>query len=124
VPSIRARIEINHGNGAKALELLKQAAPYYNGWAEIRTLHGQAFLANHQPQEAEKILQSVLVMQHDSFQDPNAWLAQLYLGRAYAMEGNTAQARTAYQDFLAIWKDADSDLPLLTAAKAEYAKLQ
>jgi len=122
-PTVHARIEVNHGNGAKALELLKTAVPYYNASAEVRTLHGQAFLANHQPQEAEKVLQSVVAM-HDPYQDPTVWVAQLYLARAYAMEGDKAKARTAYQDFLASWKDADPDLPLLAAAKAELAKLQ
>ena len=122
-PTVRARIELNHGNGAKALELMKTAVPYYNGWAEVRLVHGQAFLANHQPQEAAKILQQVAAM-HDAYQDPAIWLAQLHLARAYVMEGDKAKARTAYQDFLASWKDADSDLPLLNAAKAEYAKLQ
>jgi serine/threonine protein kinase/tetratricopeptide (TPR) repeat protein len=124
VPTVHARIDVNHGNGAKALELLKTAVPYYNAWAEVRILHGQAFLLNHQPQEAEKVLQSVLVLQHDWFQDPNAWIAQLYLARAYAMEGDNTKARAAYQDFFATWKDADPDLPLLVAAKAEYAKLK
>jgi eukaryotic-like serine/threonine-protein kinase len=123
-PTVHARIEVSHGNAAKALEILKTAAPYYNAWAEVRTLHGQAFLLNKQPQEAEKILQSVLVMQHDPWQDPNAWLAQLFLARVYVMEDDKAKARTAYQDFLASWKDADPDLPLLAAAKSEYAKLQ
>ena len=122
-PTVRARIELNHGNGGKALELMRTAAPYYNGWAEVRLVHGQAFLANHQPQEAVKILQQVAAM-HDAFQDPAIWLAQLYLARAYVIEGDKAKARTAYQDFLASWKDADSDLPLLSAAKGEYAKLQ
>ena len=51
------------------------------------------------------------------------WLAQLYLARAYAMEGDKDRARAAYQDFLASWKDADAGLPLLEAAKEEYAKL-
>ena len=124
VPTVRARIELNHGNGAKAVELLKTAVPYYNAQAEVRTLYGQALLLNKQPQEAEKILRAVLAMQHDPWQDPSPWLAQLYLARAYAMEGDTAKARTAYQDFLASWKDADPDLPLLAAAKAEYSKLR
>jgi serine/threonine protein kinase/tetratricopeptide (TPR) repeat protein len=123
MPTVHARIEVNHGNGAKALELLKIAAPYYNSWAEIMILHGQAYLANHQSQEAEKLLQSVATM-HDPYQDPAVTLAQLYLARAYAMAGDKAKARTAYQDFLASWKDADPDLPLLAAAKVEYAKLQ
>jgi hypothetical protein len=51
-------------------------------------------------------------------------LARLGLVRAYAMEGNTAKARAAYQDFLTIWKDADADIPVLQQAKAEYAKLK
>lgn len=50
-------------------------------------------------------------------------LARLGLARAYALQGDAVKARAAYQDFLAIWKDADSDIPLLQQAKAEYAKL-
>jgi hypothetical protein len=51
-------------------------------------------------------------------------LKHLQLGRAYALQGDNAKARTAYQDFLALWKDADPDIPILKQAKAEYAKLQ
>jgi hypothetical protein len=51
-------------------------------------------------------------------------LAHLSLARAYVLQGETAKARAAYQDFLTLWKDADSDIPIVTAAKAEYAKLQ
>jgi hypothetical protein len=51
-------------------------------------------------------------------------LSQLNLGRAYAMQGDNAKARTAYQDFFALWKDADPDVPVLKAAKAEYEKLK
>ena len=53
-----------------------------------------------------------------------AALAHLGLARAYAMQGDTAKARAAYQDFLTLWKDADPDIPILEEAKAEYAKLQ
>jgi serine/threonine protein kinase len=56
--------------------------------------------------------------------EPIGTLAHLQIGRAYAMQGDTAKARTAYQDFLALWEDADPDIPILIAAKAEYAKLQ
>jgi serine/threonine protein kinase/tetratricopeptide (TPR) repeat protein len=124
VPTVKARVELNHGNGAKALELLKSAPPYAKADAEELALHGQAYLLNHQPKEAEAMLLQAIKLQHEGFQDPNAWLAQVYLARAYAAEGDTAKARTAYQDFFATWKDADAGLPLLTAAKAEYAKLQ
>ena len=51
-------------------------------------------------------------------------LSHLGLARAYALSGDTSKSRTAYQDFLAIWKDADADIPILKEAKTEYAKLQ
>jgi hypothetical protein len=51
-------------------------------------------------------------------------LAHLPIGRAYAMQGHMAEAKAAYQDFLTLWKDADTDIPVLKQAKAEYAKLQ
>jgi eukaryotic-like serine/threonine-protein kinase len=55
---------------------------------------------------------------------PLGALAQLGLGRAYALQGDSAKARSAYQNFLALWKDADPDIPVLKQAKVEYAKLQ
>jgi ATP/maltotriose-dependent transcriptional regulator MalT len=55
---------------------------------------------------------------------PLASLAHLGLARAYALSGDTAKAKAAYQDFLALWKNADPDIPILKQAKAEYAKLQ
>jgi eukaryotic-like serine/threonine-protein kinase len=54
---------------------------------------------------------------------PLAALAHLQLGRPYALQGDIAKAKVAYQDFLTLWKDADPDIPILIAAKAEYAKL-
>jgi hypothetical protein len=51
-------------------------------------------------------------------------LAHLQLGRAYTLSGDTVKARAAYKDFLTLWKDADTDIPVLKQAKAEYAKLQ
>ena len=51
-------------------------------------------------------------------------LARLQLARAYALSGDTAKAKTAYKDFLTLWKDADLDIPILKEAKADYAKLQ
>jgi eukaryotic-like serine/threonine-protein kinase len=55
---------------------------------------------------------------------PIGALAHLGLARAYALSGDTAKAQAAYQDFLALWKDADPDVPILVAAKSEYAKLK
>lgn len=56
--------------------------------------------------------------------EPIGALARLQLARAYAMQGDTAKAKSAYQDFLTLWKDADPDIPILKQAKAEYAKRQ
>jgi eukaryotic-like serine/threonine-protein kinase len=56
--------------------------------------------------------------------EPIGALSHLEIGRAYAMQGDNAKARAAYQDFLTLWKDADPDIPILIAAKAEYAKLK
>jgi serine/threonine protein kinase/tetratricopeptide (TPR) repeat protein len=124
LPAVRARIEINHGKGAKALELLKPASSYDQGDAEVLVLRGQALLQNHQPREAEQEFQAAMKLKNQGWQNPSCWLSQLYLARAYAMESDTVKARAAYQDFFATWKDADPELPLLSAAKAEYAKLQ
>jgi eukaryotic-like serine/threonine-protein kinase len=55
---------------------------------------------------------------------PLGALAHLGLARAYALQGDTVKSRSAYQDFLALWKDADPDIPILRQAEAEYAKLQ
>ena len=54
---------------------------------------------------------------------PLGALAHLYLGRAYALDGDSAKAKVAYQDFFSLWKEADPDIPLFVAAKAEYARL-
>jgi hypothetical protein len=55
--------------------------------------------------------------------EPIGALAHLQLGRAYALSGDAVKARTAYQDFLTVWKDADPDIPILKQAKAEFVKL-
>jgi len=124
IPAIRAQIELNHGNAAKAVELLKAAQAYDKGNAGMLRLRGNVFRMNHQFKEAETEFLAAMKLRADGIQDANSFLAQLDLARNYVSEGDTAKARTAYQDFFVIWKDADADLPMLKAAKAEYAKLQ
>jgi tetratricopeptide (TPR) repeat protein/predicted Ser/Thr protein kinase len=124
IPAIRAQIELNHGNAAKAVDLLKTAQPYEKGYPNVLRLRGTAFLKNRQFKEAQAEFLAAMKLQSDGIQDPNSRLAQVDLARAYAAQGDTAKARTAYQDFFATWKDADPGLPQLGAAKAEYAKLQ
>jgi len=70
--------------------------------------------------EFQKILDHPGVVQNE----PIAALARLGLARAYVLSGDSAKAKSAYQDFFGLWKDADSDVPILKQAKAEYAKLQ
>jgi cytochrome c-type biogenesis protein CcmH/NrfG len=79
---------------------------------------------NHQPAQAAPEFQAVLNLRGAYIGDPLMGLARLYLARAYAQQGDGVKARAAYQDFLALWKDADSDIPILKEAKTEYAKLQ
>jgi eukaryotic-like serine/threonine-protein kinase len=87
-------------------------------------LRGEAYLMFHDGDRAAAEFQKFIDHRVQVGNFPWGALARLGLARAYAMRGNTAKARTAYQDFLTIWKDADPDIPILKEAKAEYAKLQ
>ena len=87
-------------------------------------MRGEAYLAANRGSEAAAEFQKFLDHPGVTLNCPLAPLAHLQLGRAYAMQGDTAKARRAYQDFLTLWKDADADIPILKQAKAEYAKLQ
>ena len=84
----------------------------------------RAYLAAHKGSEAAAEFQKILDHRGLVLNQPIGALAHLGLVRAYELQGDTAKARTAYQDFLTLWKDADSDIPILKQAKAEYAKLQ
>ena len=83
-----------------------------------------AYLAAGQNEDAAKEFQKILDHRGIVVNSPFGALAHLQIGRAYAIQSNTAKAKAAYQDFLTLWKDADPDIPILIAAKAEYAKLQ
>jgi tetratricopeptide (TPR) repeat protein len=87
-------------------------------------VRGQAYLAAHEGSKAAIEFQKILDHRGVVLNFPIGALAHLEIGRAYAMQGDTAKAKAAYQDFLTLWKDADPDIPILTAAKAEYAKLK
>jgi hypothetical protein len=83
-----------------------------------------AYLASHQGKEAAAEFHKILDHRGVVLYEPIGALAHLQIGRAYAMQGDPAKAKVAYQDFLVLWKDADPDIPILKQAKAEYAKLQ
>jgi hypothetical protein len=87
-------------------------------------LRGTAYLAEKQSAPAAREFQKILDHAGVVGNQPIGALARLGLGRAYAQSGDTAKSKTAYQDFFALWKNADPDIPILKEAKAEYAKLQ
>ena len=131
LPMARSALALNSGNAQAAIEALSPAAPYELGHTnEDFTFalypiyfRGQAYLAAKNGAGAADEFQKILDHASIVGNEPIGALAHLGLGRAYALSGDTVKAKTAYQDFLALWKNADADVPLLTQAKAEYAKL-
>ena len=87
-------------------------------------LRGQAYLAAHNGTAAATEFQKFLDHRGIVVNFVTGALARLQLARAYAMAGDSAKAKSAYQDFLTLWKGADPDIPILKEAEAEYAKLQ
>jgi len=127
LPVIRATLEIGRNNPAKAVELLQPVIPYDLGsgrWMRSTYTRGNAYLALHKGSEAAAEFQKIVDHPGVALNSITAALAKLGLARAYAVEGDPAKARVAYQDFFALWKDADPGIPILVAAKSEYAKLQ
>jgi eukaryotic-like serine/threonine-protein kinase len=134
LPTLRAKLAVSRGKASEALESLRTAAPYDLGivppgvyvWLALYPIfaRGEAYLAAHQGSEAVAEFQKILDHRGIVLNEPIAALAHLQIGRAYAMQGDTAKAKVAYQDFLTLWKDADPDIPILKRAKAEYARLQ
>jgi serine/threonine protein kinase/tetratricopeptide (TPR) repeat protein len=125
LPMIRARLALNQAKAQKAVEVLQPISPYELGTGTLPAyVRGEAYLAAHLGSEAAAEFQKTLDHRGIVVNEPIGALARLQIGRAYAMQRDTAKARTAYQDFLTLWKDADPDIPILKHAKAEYARLK
>jgi eukaryotic-like serine/threonine-protein kinase len=125
LPSIRAAIEISRNDPGRAIEILQVASPLELGSALYPVhLRAEAFLSEHQGAAAAAEFQKILDHRSLVLNGIVGALAHLGLGRSYAIQGETAKAQAAYQDFFALWKDADPDLPILRQAKAEYGTLQ
>ena len=131
LPCIRAGTALERKDPNRAIELLREASPLDLSAPTILTvglfpvyLRGEAYLMLHDGRGAAAEFQKFI--DHRGLVGNYPWgaLARLGLARAYALEGNTTKARAAYQDFLTLWKDADSDIPIYKQAKTEYAKLQ
>jgi serine/threonine protein kinase/Flp pilus assembly protein TadD len=133
LPTVRAALALNCGSDQRAIELLQSASAYELGQPLQFEFHatlypvymrGEAYLQTGEGALASAEFQKLIDHRGILVNFPLGALAHLQLGRAYALSGDTAKASTAYQDFLTLWKDADSDIPILKAAKAEYAKLK
>ena len=124
IPVVRAIIEIKHNNPTRAITLLEAASPYDLTNYGPMYVRGKAYLQAREGEKAAAEYQKILDHRSIDPLSPVYAMARLGLGRAYALQGETAKARTAYQDFLAFWKDADPDIPILKQAKEEYAKLR
>jgi len=130
VPMVRASVMLHDKKGAQAIEVLSPALRYELGSVNPgfnlipAYLRGLAYLELKQGSSAAAEFQKINDHPGVVGNSVVTVLAHLGLARAYALGGDTAKSRTAYQDFFALWKDADSDIPILQQAKSEYAKLQ
>ncbi|HXJ90620.1 MAG TPA: protein kinase [Candidatus Binatia bacterium] len=127
IPSVAALAAINRKTPDQAIQSLRSAQPYENGIGQFPLpayIRGLAYLQAKRGAEAAAEFQRIVDHPGVAPVAPEHSLAKLCLGRAYVLAGDTAKAKAAYQDFFALWKDADSAVPILKEAKAEYAKLQ
>jgi DNA-binding winged helix-turn-helix (wHTH) protein/predicted Zn-dependent protease len=131
LPTIRAAVALERNDPNRGIKLLKAAngvelsqPTYINVYLCPVYLRGEAYLMLHDGNAAAAEFQKFFDHRGLVVNFPWGALAHLGLARAYAMQGDTGKAKAAYQDFLTLWKDADPDIPIFIAAKAEYAKLQ
>jgi serine/threonine protein kinase len=130
LPTIYGAIEIGKNNPSQGIRDLEAAVPYELGgtlafpYLYPVWVRGQAYLAAHNGVAAATEFQKMIDHPGIVLNQPIGSLAHLGLGRAYVLSGENVKARAAYQNFLTLWKDADPDIPILIAAKSEYAKLQ
>jgi hypothetical protein len=134
-PTIRGLIALNQGQPLKAIEELNVATPYELGappsafQGTFGTFYpiyvrGLAYLAARKGAQAATEFTKILDHSGIVFNDPVGAAARIQLARSLVVSGDVGKAKTAYQDFLAVWQHADPDVPILRAAKAEYARLK
>jgi serine/threonine protein kinase/tetratricopeptide (TPR) repeat protein len=131
-PMIHAALSLRSGEGAKAVEALVSSAPYESGQCNTDFtfslypvyLRGEAYLSAKQGTAAASEFQKIVNHSGVVGNQPIGALARLGMARAFALSGDTTKAKTSYQDFFALWKSAEPDIPILKQAKVEYAKLQ
>jgi serine/threonine protein kinase/tetratricopeptide (TPR) repeat protein len=131
LPEIRAVTALNRNQPEASLDLLASASPYERSYIEANYFRGLAYLRLRKGPEAiaefQKIVDHKGASWGATWVHPNWGLyyapSQLELARAYSLAGDTAKAKTAFQSFFQLWKNADSELAILKQAKAEYLKL-
>jgi ATP/maltotriose-dependent transcriptional regulator MalT len=134
LPSVRAAIQLDRGKPLEALKTLEVTLPFELGYPRPELeggslvypayLRGQAYLLLRRGSEAAGEFQKFIDQRAVVVNCPFGALAHLWLGRAHALEGNADAARKSYQEFFTLWKDADPEIPILRAAKNEFAKLK
>jgi len=135
LPVLRAQLALNQGEPSKAVEFLEVAVPYELGIPRVHGnlgfgalypiyLRGEAWLAAREGVKAAAEFQKILDRRALVVSDTLGAVVRLQSGRAFALAGDKHKAKAAYQDFLTLWKDADSGIPILKQAKMEYARLQ
>jgi DNA-binding winged helix-turn-helix (wHTH) protein/Flp pilus assembly protein TadD len=124
LPTLRAQLALGRNDPRLALEILQAAAPYAQS-VELypEFVRGACYLAAHRGGEAVSEFQKILDHPGIVLNSPIGALAHLQLGRALAMHGDMIKSRGAYHDFLALWEEADADIPVLREAKAEFERL-
>jgi predicted Zn-dependent protease len=123
IPTVKAIVALHHDQPKKAIDLLDGAMVYGRANTGLLYARGMTYLEAKQGAQAVQEFQRVVDMRSINM-DPITSLAKLGLARAYAVEGDKTNSRMAYQDFLALWNNADPDVPLLKQVKAEYATVQ
>jgi eukaryotic-like serine/threonine-protein kinase len=134
LPTLHAISALAHRAPLDAVERLQRAVPYdlarpgtafFSMFGSLYPAYvrGEAYLAAGRGQEAAAEFQKILNHRGLVLADPIGALAHLQLGRAYVVSGDATRAKSAYQEFLSLWRDADADVPVLIQGKAEYAKL-
>jgi hypothetical protein len=124
VPWLNALVELNHDQAAKAMDLLDTASLYARASVGVLYTRGVISLQADKAVDAAQAFQRVIDLRSLNLGDPAISFASLGMARAYAREGDVVKSKIAYQDVLALWKDADPDLPLAKQARDEYLRLQ
>jgi eukaryotic-like serine/threonine-protein kinase len=130
IPVAAAFTDLQQNQPAQAITRLETAAPYEFGSGPgasgylINYLRAEAYLRLKDGAKAATEYRKILDHAGTEPEDVSYTLSHLGMGRALALQSNTAGAKSDYQDFFAAWKDADPEVPILRQAKAEYEKLQ